>query len=72
MIDLTNITLDEANKIERLLIYFEKEILDNAKSFEEASTWEDLSKETRNIMKSSAEWWKEIHTLIYKSERSKQ
>ena len=69
MIDLTKITLEEANKIECGLLMLEKNILDNAKAYEEASTWEDLPEKSRNVMKSNAEWWRELHTLLFNTER---
>ena len=69
MIDLTRITPDEANKIECALISLEKEIIDIAETFEDASTWEDFSEDTRNVMKSNGEWWREVHALLFESER---
>lgn len=69
MIDLTKITLDEANKIECALLCLEKEIIDKSKAFEEASKWEDLPEKNRNVMKSNAEWWREVHALLFKTER---
>ncbi len=69
MIDLTKITLDEANKIECALLLLEKEIVDKAKAFQDFSTQEDLPEETRKVMKSNAEWWREVHALIYKTKR---
>ena len=69
MIDLTRITLDEANKIECALICLEKEIIDKAEAFEEASTWESLPEKNRNVMKSNGEWWREVHALLFEHER---
>ena len=69
MIDLTKITPDEANKIECALLCLEKEMIDKAQAFEDASTWEDLSEKSRNVMKSNAEWWREVHALLFKTER---
>ena len=69
MLDLTKITPNEANKIECALLCLEKEITDKAKAFEEASTWEDLPEKSRNVMKSNAEWWREVHALIFDSKR---
>ena len=47
----------------------EKEIVEKAEAFENASTWEDLSQKSRNVMKSNGEWWREFHTLLFKTER---
>ena len=69
MLDLTKITPDEANKIECALLGLEKEIIDKAEAFEVASTWEDLSENSRNVMKSNAEWWREVHALLFDTER---
>ena len=69
MIDLTKITPEEANKIECGLLMLEKEIVEKAEAFENASTWEDLPKKSRNTMKSNGEWWREFHTLLFKTER---
>ena len=69
MIDLTKITREEANKIECALLCLEKEMIDKAQAFENASTWEDLSEKSRILMKSNAEWWSEVHTLLFKTER---
>lgn len=69
MIDLTKITPDEANKIECALLCLEKEIIDKAEAFEKASTWEDLPEKSRKVMKSNGEWWREVHALLFESER---
>ena len=69
MLDLTRITPDEANKIECALLCLEKEITDKAEVFEEASTWEDLPQKSRNVMKSNAEWWREVHALLFETEK---
>ena len=69
MIDLTKITTDEANKIECALLCLEKEIIDKAEAFENASTWEDLPEKSRNVMRSNAEWWREVHALLFDTER---
>ena len=69
MIDLTKITPDEANKIECALIMLEKEFIDTAEAFENASTWEELSENKRIVMKSNGKWWREVHALLFKSKR---
>ena len=69
MIDLTKITSDEANKIECALLCLEKEIIDKAKAFEDASSWEDLPEKSRNVMKSNSEWWREVHALLFVSKK---
>ena len=69
MIDLTKITPEEANKIECALLCLEKEFIAEVEAFEKASTWEELPEKKRNIMKSNAEWWREVHALIFKTER---
>ena len=69
MLDLTKITPDEANKIECALLCLEKEIIDKAEAFEVASTWEDLPEKRRNVMKSNGEWWREVHALLFDTER---
>ena len=65
MIDLTKITSSEANKIECALIMLEKEILANAKAYEETASWDILSEKSQNVMKSNAQWWREVHQLIF-------
>ena len=70
MIDLTKITPEEANKIECALTCLEKEIKEKAELFERASTWQDLSEDSRNVMKSNGEWWREVYMLIFKTERN--
>ena len=67
MIDLTKITTDEANKIEVALLCLKKEIIGKAEDFENASTREDLSEKSRNVMKSNAEWWREVHALLFET-----
>ena len=69
MLDLTKITPDEANKIECALLCLEKEIIKEAEAFKAASTWEELPEKSRMVMKSNAEWWREIHALLFKTER---
>ena len=65
MIDLTRITSSEANKIECALIMLEKEIIEKEKAFAEAASWDILPEKSQNVMKSNAQWWKEIHELIF-------
>lgn len=69
MIDLTKITLDEANKIELALIFLEKEIIEKAKASEYASMWGNFPERIRNIMKSNGEWWREVHALLFEDKR---
>ena len=69
MIDLTKITPEEANKIECALICLEKEIIAEIDALDKASTYEELPMESRKTLKNNANWWREVHTLIYKSER---
>ena len=69
MLDLTKITAEEANKIECALLCLEKEILDKAQAFEDAATWEDLPEKSRTVMKSNGEWWREVHALLFSTQR---
>ena len=64
MIDLTKITRDEANKIECALLMLDSEIKNIIDSYEKASTYEELTEQTRKTMKSNAEWWREFYEMI--------
>ena len=65
MIDLTNITLEQANKIECALIMLETDIDEKITAYEKIALDEDFTNETRKTMTSNAEWWKEVKALIY-------
>lgn len=69
MLDLTTITFDEANKIEIALICLENDIIRKAESYEELAAWDELSEQTRKDMKHNGEWWREVHALLFKTER---
>ena len=64
MIDLTKITPEEANKLEMALIQLTGNIEEKIKAYESISEDEEFTIETRNTMKSNAEWWREVLHLI--------
>ena len=66
MIDLTNITPDEAKKIEMVLVMLEDKVLTQAKVYDELAHDETLPDDTRNTCRQNSQWWKEAHSLIYK------
>ena len=67
MIDLTKITPDEANKIEIALLCLEREIIARIEASESASLMDGLDEETRLMIKSNTEWWREVHELLFKN-----
>ena len=68
MIDLTKISLEEANKIECALLMLKNEIKAEIRALDKASTYEDLSLKSRETIKSNANWWREVYALIFESE----
>lgn len=67
MIDLSNITLEQANKIECALLQLEDKIKDTVSTYKELANDETLSEKARKIMQSNHEWWEEVYNLIYNS-----
>lgn len=65
MIDLTKITPDQANKIEMVLVMMEDNIKAHVVSNEMLAEDKTLSEKVRNTCRNNAQWWKEVHTLIY-------
>ena len=65
MIDLTNITFEQANKIECALLQLHSDIKDFIKTYDQLANDESLSESTRKTMASNHEWWKEVYKLIY-------
>ena len=61
MIDLTKITPEQANKIECALLQLESYVIETMQS------WQQLSadREFEKIGASNAQWWREVHELIY-------
>ena len=68
MIDLTNITLEQANKIECALLQMENDFKNKIEVCTALSEDETLSEKTRVTFKCNAEWWKAVHALIYGDE----
>lgn len=64
MIDLTNITPAEANKLEMALLQLIPNIENKIASYERLSQDEDFSEQTRSTMSANANWWREVLKLI--------
>ena len=70
MIDLTNITLEQANKIECALIQLEDVFKDRIGSYRilaNDSTY--FTEQARENFASNADWWQEVFELIYGGEK---
>lgn len=65
MIDLTTITAEQANKIECALLALESAINAEIDGNQKLAADESLPMSTRTNLESNAQWWKEVHTLIY-------
>lgn len=65
MIDLTRITPDQANKIECALIILESSIKNQITGNYELARDESLTDRARKNFRGTAEWWEEVHRLIY-------
>lgn len=65
MIDLTKITLEQANKIECALVMLEKNIKEQIDGNKALANDMGLPETTRNNLKGNAEWWEDVHELIY-------
>ena len=65
MIDLTKITAEQANKIECALLQMEKHCIENMRSWGTLATDTNFSADARANFASNAQWWREVHELIY-------
>lgn len=65
MIDLTNITPDQANKIECALLILESDVKNQITGNYELAKDESLTEKTRKNLKANAQWWEEVYALIY-------
>lgn len=71
MIDLTKITPEQANRIECALLMLESSVKNEIAGNQALADDSSLPMATRNNLKSNAQWWEEVHTLIYgKDDRS--
>ena len=69
MIDLTKITPEQANKIECALVMIEDIFKEEIKSWGECACDDSVSEKARRNCKANAEWWTEVHKLIYGKEK---
>lgn len=65
MIDLTNITPEQANKIEMVLIMFQDDLEQLAVLSEQHANDTTLSDHVRSVSRSNAQWYREAYNLIY-------
>ena len=72
MIDLTSITLEQANKIECALIMLEDDIKKQIDGNKALANDMELSEGTRNNLKGTAQWWEEVHKLIYEGKEDEK
>lgn len=69
MIDLTKITPEQANKIECALVIIEDTFKEEIKFWGQLACDDGLSERARRNSKANAEWWTEVHKLIYGKEK---
>ena len=65
MKDLTKLTFEEANKLECALLMLEKEVRQCIDIYMSVSEDPTFTEKTRNTMRSNAEWWQEVYTMLY-------
>lgn len=71
MIDLTRITPEQANRIECALMMLEGAVKEQIDGNQALADDPSLPQTTRNNLMGTAQWWKELHALIYgKDDRS--
>lgn len=68
MIDLTKLTLEQANKLEMYLITCEEDIVDSINTYERLSEDTDYTESIRAKFRSNSEWYKELYQLIFEKE----
>lgn len=71
MIDLTNLTPDQANKIEMVLLLLEGDFRKHIEANEALSLDYDLPDEGRKAFEANVKWYKEAYHLIYGKEYTK-
>ena len=64
MIDLTNLTTEQANKIECVLLALEHEVKENIDGYKELLD-EDFPEKVRTTLRNTLAWWQDAHDLIY-------
>ena len=65
MIDLTKITPEQANRIECALMMLEGAVKEQITGNQALADDPSLPQTARNNLMGTAQWWKEVHTLIY-------
>ena len=68
MIDLTKLTMEQANKLEMYLITCEEDIVDSITTYERLSEDPEFSDSIRAKFRSNSEWYKELYQLIFEKE----
>ncbi len=65
IIDCTELTVEQANKIEMVLLSLQGSVFDQIIAYEKLSADKSLSEEVRDRMYSNMEWWLKAYQLIY-------
>lgn len=68
MIDLTKLTLDQANKIECFLVTCQDDIEHTIDSCDELAADQTLPENIRMTFASNAQWYRDLYHLIYEKE----
>ena len=71
MIDLTQITFEQANIIECVLSQMETRIYDNYECYEKLACDTTFSDTTRECMNRNAKWWLTAYQLIFGNDINK-
>ena len=65
VIDCTKLTVEQANKIEMVLLSLQSRVFDQIIAYEKLSADTSLTEEVRKTMYSNMQWWLEVYQFIY-------
>ena len=65
VIDCTKLTVEQANKLEMVLLSLQSRVYDQIIAYEKLSADTSLTEEVRKTMYSNMQWWLEAYQLIY-------
>lgn len=65
VIDCTKLTVEQANKIEMVLLSLQSRVYDQIIAYEKLAADTSLSQEVRDTMQNNAEWWLKTYDLLF-------
>ncbi len=65
VIDCTKLTVEQANKIEMVLLSLQSRVYDQIIAYEKLAADTSLSQEVRDTMQNNAEWWLKTYDFLF-------